>query len=292
MSGSLTNFLSPAEPSEESPGDLRRENPWPKAAYADSHCHLADPRIHDRVQSFITRAKDKNIHFFLQGGVGPEDWELQKQLQKKYPEIGLCFGLHPYWTTNKSMDECDLALDQLGRQLPQALALGELGLDLRPKIVKNSFEEQMHCFIAQLEMAEMWGKPIVLHLVRAFEQVKKVFSHYKVPRAGGLVHSFNSGPEEADFFLSQGLHLSIGGPLCRPHNEKLIKAIEICPLNRLLLESDCPDQAPANYRGRESEPITIFEVADIIAEIKKKTASEVLDISRQNLETLLHGKSK
>lgn len=258
--------------------------------FADSHCHLADQRIATKVEDFIARAKAKNIHFFLQGGVGPEDWQRQKELNAKHPEIGLCFGLHPYWASEKTMQECDQGLDLLSREIHHSLAIGELGLDLRPHIVKENFDQQMHCFVAQLELAEMASKPVVLHLVRAFGETKSVFSHYKMPARGGLVHSFNSGVKEADYFLSLGLHLSIGGPLCRPNNERLRQAVRILPLNQLLIESDSPDQAPPSYGGEQNEPISIIEVAEIIAEIKKVTSQQVLDISTQNLEKLLHGK--
>ncbi len=258
--------------------------------YIDSHSHLSDPRVQTEVESMIRHAKEKGITQFLQGGVGPEDWQRQRMLKAKHPEIRLCFGLHPYWVADHTQDECESALDQLAREIGQAEALGELGLDLRPHIVKDSFERQVEIFEAQLELAEMAQKPIVLHLVRAFEETKKIFDLHGVPSKGGMVHSFNGSAHEAESYLERGLFLSIGGPVCRPDNQRLHQAVRILPLEKMLLETDSPDQPPPRLSSSHNEPATLWDVAEMIAQIKKMAVREVLDISSRNLEKLLDGK--
>lgn len=260
--------------------------------FTDSHCHLSDFRIEAEVEAMIGRARNRGITRFLQGGVGPEDWERQRQLKRKHPEILLCFGLHPYWVADHTESECESALDQLAREVGAASALGELGLDLRPHIMKDSLARQLSVFEAQLEMAEMAQKPIVLHLVRAFEEAQTVFDTWGVPGSGGLVHSFNGSGKEAEYYLQKGLHLSIGGPVVRPENQKLHQAVQIIPMDRLLVETDSPDQPPPRLKDTFNEPLSLWDVAEMIAKIKKQTAEEILDISSQNLEKLLHAKSK
>lgn len=256
----------------------------------DSHNHLSDPRLATEVESMIAKAKAQGLTHFLQGGVGPEDWTRQKALQAKHPEILLCFGVHPYWVADHTQDECEAALDQLVREISQASALGELGLDLRPHILKDSFERQVDVFEAQLEIAEMAQKPIVLHLVQAFPEAQKIFDLYGVPSRGGMVHSFNGSAHEAEAYLKRGLHLSIGGPVCRPDNQRLHQAVQILPLENMLVETDSPDQPPPRLKGMLNEPASLWDVAEMIAQIKKMRPEEVLDISSQNLEKLLHGK--
>lgn len=255
--------------------------------FIDSHSHLSDPRIQTEVESMIAKAKSKGITQFLQGGVGPEDWERQKQLKVRHPEIRLCFGLHPYWVADHTDEECEKALDQLARELPKAEALGELGLDLRPQIMKDSLERQINIFETQLELAEMAQKPIVLHLVRAFKEAEKILETFGVPSRGGMVHSFNGSIKEAEKYLQLGLHLSIGGPVVRPDNQRLHQAISIIPMDKLLLETDSPDQPPPSHEGHHNEPETIWEVAQMIGNLRKMSAEEVLDISSQNLQKLL-----
>lgn len=255
--------------------------------YVDSHCHLADPRLDKSRDEIIRRAEGLGIGFFLQGGVSPEDWVRQERLQEQYPQIGTCFGLHPYWVADHTATECDDAMDILAMMIPEALALGELGLDLRPHIMKDSYERQSDFFVQQLELAEVAAKPIVLHLVRAFDEAMKIFAMWGVPQAGGMVHSFNGSVSEAKSYLELGLHLSVGGPLVHPDNQRLRQAVKEIPMEFLLVESDSPDQPPPSHKDQLNEPATILEVADVIAEIKGLTRAEVLDKTRENLENLL-----
>jgi TatD DNase family protein len=259
-------------------------------SWIDSHSHLSDPRLETQVESLIAAAKERGISRFLQGGVGPEDWARQRILKTHHPEILLCFGLHPYWVADHTELECEAALDQLARELPQAEALGELGLDLRPHIMKDSFVRQVDVFEAQLELADMAMKPIVLHLVQAFQEAEKIFDLYGVPSRGGMIHSFNGSAVQAEAYLKRGFFLSIGGPVCRPDNKKLHQAIQILPLENMLLETDSPDQPPPRLKGQLNEPSSLWDVAEMIAKIKDLTPEEILDISSRNLEKLLHGK--
>lgn len=259
-------------------------------SFVDAHSHLSDPRIETEVETFIANAKSRGITRFLQGGVGPEDWERQRKLKVSHPEILLCFGVHPYWVADHTELECESALDQLAREISQAEALGELGLDLRPHIMKDSFVRQVDVFEAQLEIADMAARPIVLHLVQAFDEAEKIFDLNGIPKRGGMVHSFNGSAPQAESYLKRELFLSIGGPVCRPDNQKLHQAVAMIPMESMLLETDSPDQPPPRLKGQKNEPSSIWDVAEMIAKIKKLQPEEVLDISSQNLEKLLHGK--
>lgn len=262
----------------------------PKKNWIDSHSHLADPRLDQRRAEIMQAARDLGISQSLQGGVGPEDWLRQKQIAAEYPgEILLCFGLHPYWVHDHSEDACDEALDLLAKEIRQASALGELGLDLRPQYEKSRLR-QLDIFEKQLELAELAQKPIVLHLVRAFDEAIQIFDLFAVPSRGGLVHSFNGSAAQAEAYLKKGLHISVGGPLCRPDNQRLKQAVQILPLEKILIETDSPDQPPPShqtYAGQMNEPATLFEVAGEVAKIKKVSAEEVLDRSSANLRKLL-----
>lgn len=259
--------------------------------WIDAHGHLADERWEaegrEKIEEIIEEARLRGIGFFMQGGVGPEDWARQKLLAGRFPgKIGLCFGLHPYWVASHEDEDCEVALDLLAPQLVEAIGIGEMGLDFRPHIMKESRERQIQVFENQLELAEATLKPMVLHLVQAHEDSVKIFDVWGVPPAKGLVHSFNSSSAKAEDFLKRGLLLSVGGPVCRPDNQRLHQAIREIPLEFLLIESDSPDQAPPAYAGQLNPPASIWEVARTIAEIKKIDPMEVLDISTANFRRL------
>jgi TatD DNase family protein len=259
--------------------------------YIDAHSHIADPRL-DSVDEAVRRswlgaARKMGIALHLQGGVGPEDWERQLTLGKLFPEILPVFGLHPYWVADHSDAECEEALDQLAKSLSPCLAIGEMGLDLRPHIAGQSHDRQIGCFEAQLQLANAIGKPIVLHVVRAFDEVLRIFDMWGVPGRGGFVHSFNGSIKEANEYLRLGLLLSVGGPVARNDNQRLHQAVKEIPLEQLLLETDSPDQPGDQYQNQLNPPESLFLVAKAVASIKGLPPEEILDITSRNLRKLL-----
>lgn len=255
--------------------------------WIDAHGHLADARWIGQQDEIIEMARQKGVHFFMQGGVGPEDWEQQKALHSRYPHnIGLCFGIHPYWVVDHDEDQCEQALNLLAKELPGAMGLGEMGLDFRPHIMKDSEERQIGVFEQQLELAHISSRPMVLHLVQAHEQSLTIMDLFGLPPQKGMIHSFNGSWGKAQDFLKRGLFLSIGGPVCRPENQKLRQAVQELPLESLLIESDSPDQGPPAYKGRLNPPESIWEVAKTIGELKSLDPLEILDITTGNFHRL------
>lgn len=260
-----------------------------KNQWIDAHCHLADERFSNQVDEVIKEAESLGITFFMQGGVGPEDWQRQRDLSRRYPgQIGLCFGLHPYWVAAYDEDLCELALDQLAPLLPEALGLGEMGLDFRPHIMKDSRERQIGIFEQQLELAEVTHKPMVLHLVQAHEEALRIMNLWGVPAAKGMVHSFNGSWGKAQDFLKRGLYLSVGGPAVWPQNTKLHQVLREMPLEFLLLESDSPDQPPPRFKQSLNQPASLWDVAKKIAELREVPTTEILEIATENFKRLFH----
>lgn len=253
----------------------------------DAHSHLADPRFGETARNVIQKSLEKGLSFFMQGGVGPEDWQRQKALQQQFPKnIGTCFGLHPYWVSDHTTEACEEALDQLASELKNAMALGELGLDFRPKIVGERHAHQIDYFEKQLELAHFAHKPIVLHIVQAHFEALQVLNAWAVPAQGGFVHSFNGSAQKALDFMQLGLMISIGGPVCRPDNQRLHQAVKEIPIEMLLIESDSPDQAAIPQEGVLNTPESILEVARTIGTIKSLDPDEILDITTANFKRL------
>lgn len=255
--------------------------------YIDSHCHLADPRLAESVDSIIRSAQEQNITAFLQGGVGPEDWQRQIDLRERFPEqILLCFGLHPYWVAEHDDDLCDFALDQLAPALNMVTAIGEMGLDFRPNIMKNSRERQISAFEAQLELARFVNKPVVLHLVQAHDEAMKILDLFRLPERKGMVHAFNGGFQKAQDFIQRGLLLSIGASVLKEGNNKLHDSVRKMPLEYLLLETDSPDQPPPEHVLPYNTPLTLWQIAKKVGQLRQIEADEVMKISRSNFKRL------
>ncbi len=255
--------------------------------WIDAHGHLADVRWDGKQAEVIEAAQARGIHFFMQGGVGPEDWERQRRLKAKFPHhIGLCYGVHPYWVAEHSEEELEEALNLLAQELPEAMGLGEMGLDFRPHIMKDSRDRQITAFEEQLELSHIGNRPVVLHIVQAHHESLMIMDLFGLPLQKGMVHSFNGSVQKAQDFLKRGLHLSVGGPVCREDNQKLHQAVREIPLEYLLIESDSPDQAPPAFKGQLNPPESIWEVAKTIGKLKSLDPLEILDITTGNFHRL------
>lgn len=257
--------------------------------YIDAHSHWTDIRLNVSEESLKIRLQlclEKNIDFFLQGGVGPDDWVRQIELKNKYPQnFGLCFGLHPYFISDHTYDECEDSLDQLTKLLPQAMALGEAGLDYRPHIMKESEGLQIEMFENQIELAKAFQKPMVLHIVQAHDKVIQIFDIWGAPERAGLIHAFNGSYEIAKKYIDKGFLISVGGAVTHQKNTKLQNCIKKLPLEFLLIESDSPDQSPAGWEGVNNS-LSIYNVADKISLIKNINVFEVLEVNTRNFKRL------
>ena len=257
--------------------------------YIDAHSHWADIRLNpnfDFIKNRLKSCLDKNINFFLQAGVDSSDWLRQIEIKKIYPQnFGLCFGLHPYFVSRSSFEECELALDQLISYLPEAMALGEVGLDFRPNIMKESEGLQIEIFENQIELAKAFQKPMVLHIVQAHEKALQIFNIWGVPDRKGFLHAFNGSYETAVKYIDKGFLISLGGAVTYPKNRKLQDCIKKLPLEYLLIESDAPDQPPLGWEG-VNESTSIYNVADKIAKIRNLNTFEILEINTSNFRRL------
>ena len=251
-----------------------------KTLAIDAHCHLSDLRVFANRHDWMKKMNDLGIAWFAMGGVNPVEWDRQNQLCIEYPtKIIKCFGLHPYYVSETDPIQLKNELKSLEAQISQCDFLGELGLDFRKEIVKNQEALQISVFRGQLELAQRYNKKVVLHVVRAHEEVLRILKEYKVT---GLVHSFNSSVEVAKNYIELGYCLSLGAPCLRPQHGPLVTEL---PLESLLIESDAPDQPPRGLKEHDSA--TILLLAQMIADNKGLTADQVIEKTRVNFETLL-----
>lgn len=252
----------------------------------DAHVHLTDPRWKDDILQLISGWNRNGIEFFQMGGVDPREWQEQNKIKSHFPDlVGLCFGLHPWFIANSNEESCEEALNELSTQISSAQAVGEIGLDLRSQFIEGSSRErQIDYFRMQLELAQAAKKPCVLHLVRAAEEGLRVLQWVGLPEKKGMVHAFNGSKDIAQAYVKEGLLISVGAAVLWEKNKKLLSAIEHIPLEKLLIESDAPDQPPPGET--QNKPDVIFRVAQKVAEIKSCPIESVLDQTTQNFKQL------
>lgn len=246
----------------------------------DAHCHWSDARLFARARTEIPRLIATGIAGFQLGGVDPEEWERQNQLSEKFPaRFWRAFGLHPYFVARHSLPELESAWLTLETYAREIEAIGETGLDFRKQFAKDN---QLAFFERHLVLARIQDKPLILHIVRAHEEALHAL---KDASTRGMVHAFTAGPKVAKRYLDLGYSLSIGAKLLHPEAHDLRESVRFTPLERLLIESDCPDQPPPNQKEHDSS--TVFAIAEKVSGLKSLAPQKVIEQTRGNLFALI-----
>lgn len=233
----------------------------------DSHCHLDDARFDlDRV-AVAERARAAGVTRVLVPGLHARQWPA---LRRQATTQGWLYavGTHP-WSLPEGRD---VPVDVAG-----ASAIGECGLDAG---VAVPMEEQVDVLVAHLAVAREAGLPVILHCVRAHDRLPAVLRRFAPVR--GVMHSYSGGPGLVDTYVRLGLHLSFAGIVTHANARRPIEALRRVPAERLLAETDAPDQCPAPHRGR-SEPSYLPLIVDAMERWRGEPLRRQLDANARTL---------
>ena len=255
--------------------------------WTDAHCHLSDKRLVGRLEEDLNQAKALGITRWVLGGIHPEDWQSQEELRQRFPgSIYTSYGLHPWWISESQENEIETAYQKLNLMLPEANALGELGLDFGKRFtLKETQKKQTDYFEKQLGLLQTCAKPLVLHVVEAHAEALALLKKHGCK--GGIVHSFSAGTYEAEEYMKLGLTLSISGVITRAGYKRLKEAAKTLPKDKIVIETDCPDQKPLGAEEGLNLPKNLLLVAKALAEIRKETTEEVLRYTTENMKKVL-----
>lgn len=249
----------------------------------DAHNHL--DRCEDPHEE-ATLAASSGIDGMLVAGVDPAGWEAQARLSH-IPGVLLAYGLHPWAVAAMDDAAVEEGLRALERRLdrgPAASALGELGLDRSRAVDPTSLDRQERAFRAQLRLARERDLPVVLHIVRAHGRALSILRQEGLPRAGGMVHSASTPPEELPRWLELGLHISFSGSVTR--HPRAREAAARVPLDRLLAETDAPDQPPLGTEA-PNRVSNLGRVVQALAEVHAVSVEEMAARTAENARGLL-----
>ncbi|MED5357858.1 MAG: TatD family hydrolase, partial [Pseudomonadota bacterium] len=234
----------------------------------------------------LQRARAVGISGLLVAGVEPKGWAHQRALASQFDGVHWTAGLHPVYVAGCTAQQLNLDIEHLRDTLtmaPGPCGLGEMGLDRR-FASPESLPRQIEAFRTQLSLAREIDRPVVLHVVAAHGQVLQILRADGVPPSGGVVHSFSGAAGLAEQYLALGLHLGLSTAICRGRNKKIDGSIRRIPWNRIMVETDAPDQGVVP--GSRNEPSELVRVATYIAQIRGCTSHEVLAASTTNFLTL------
>jgi len=256
----------------------------------DAHCHLNDPRLASTVESEVKRARSLGIRGFVVAGVDPGGWAQQEALQERFSDVVNVFGVHPWVVADSSDEEVDRAMAILRRGFAEgrfkgAAGIGEMGLDWARESKGPGRERQVRIFREQLRLARDLDLPVVLHVVQAHADALGVVRAEGLPAAGGMVHSFHASAELAREWAGLGAHLSVSASVLRG-GRRVHEGVRAIPEERILLETDCPDQAPEGEEEGLHGPATLQRVRDAVAALREIEPERLGRVAERNTRRL------
>ncbi len=261
----------------------------PLPTLIDSHAHLDSSQYDQDRHETIERATANGISHILTIGCDLASSRTSIAIAEQYHQVYAAVGIHPHDATEISPE----ALRELELMLahPKVLALGEIGLDYFRN--HSPRETQRTAFRQQLRLAKAVGKPVIIHDREAHDEVMEILIEEQAGEIGGVLHCFSGDVQMAHKCLELGFYLSFPGPVTYPRNESTRDVVKAVPIDRLLVETDCPYLSPQKFRGKRNEPAYVRFTAEKIAEVKNLSMAEVARITSANFlsSSLLRAKT-
>jgi TatD DNase family protein len=252
--------------------------------FTDSHCHLTDAQFDTDRDAMLQRARAVGVSRFIVIGANGDFAHNEKAvaLAREHADVFAVIGVHPH-DAKTITNETYARLRVLARQ-PKVVGIGETGLDF---YYDNSpREEQRFHFRAFIRLAQELRLPLSMHVRDAYPEAAQTLREEWGTQIQGVMHCFTGSVEEAKMLLDLGLVLSLSGIVTFKSAQELREVARFAPLDRLLIETDCPLLAPVPYRGKRNEPAYVVQVAHLIADVKGIPLAEVADATCRNTEQL------
>ena len=245
----------------------------------DAHNHLHFDAFDEDRDAVIERAHDAGVTAMVLAGYDASRREIAVRLARR-AGIFATAGLHPWALRDLDEDGVEAELSALeALDWAPFCALGELGLDWAIEVDHGL---QRRVFVRQLTLARERDLPLVVHCVRANDEVAAILEKEGVPGRGGIIHSFWGSQQQAERFVRLGLSLSVGTQLTKGQPTKIVDALTAVGLESLLVETDAPSRPPAGHASRRNEPAYLSCVVDALALVLRTSREEVADATARN----------
>lgn len=244
----------------------------------DTHAHYDDKAFDEDRHELLSSMNSNGVKRIVNVGANLSGSERSIELSREYDFIYAAVGVHPD-------DAAEITQEGLAKlyemtQNDKVVAIGEIGLDYYWN--KENKEVQAEAFIKQIDFAKESGLPIIVHSREAAEDTMKILREKDAAKNGGVIHCFSYSKEIAKEAIAMGFNIGIGGVLTFSNAKKVKETVAEIPIERIVLETDCPYLAPVPYRGERNNSTYISRVVEEIARIKNLTAEEVMRVTYDN----------
>lgn len=238
----------------------------------DSHAHVNFPELLTDIDGVVVRAKEAGVEKIINIGASMEDSAEAVKLAQKYDTMWATVGIHP---ENSCADWNEF--EKLAKS-SRVVAIGECGLDN-----KVGLSNQKEVFLRQIKIARKLDLPLVIHIRDAQEDLMKM----DLAESRGVFHCFSGDRKYLDFVLGlNNFYISFAGNVTFKNAKELQELAKLVPLDKLLVETDCPYLAPEPLRGSRNEPANVKITATVLAKIKNVTLEELAQKTTENCQKL------
>jgi len=233
----------------------------------DSHVHLNYEVFQQDIDLLQARWQQAGVTRLIHSCVEPGEFKSIQAIADRFSNISFSVGLHPL-DAHKWQDTTQQEITDLAKSDHRVVAIGETGLDYYKAENK---QQQQEAFLAQLRVAQELDKPVIIHCRDAagdLYDILKDFSN-KQGQPKGVMHCWAGNPEETKMFLDLGFYISFSGVVTFKNAQQVQESAKIVPIEKLLIETDCPFLAPVPKRGKRNEPAYVRYVAEFIANLRQ-----------------------
>lgn len=246
--------------------------------FIDTHAHYDDNAFDQDRETLLSGLKDKGVDIIVNCGQDIETSKKCVALAEKYDFVYATVGFHPHEASKYSPDAMEEIKRLAGHK--KVVAIGETGLDYHYDFSPRDRQKQV--FREHIRLARKISKPIVVHDREAHQDTLDILQEEKAEECGCLIHCYSGSREMAKIIMKRDYFVSIGGAVTFKNARHIIEALEVIPLEKILLETDCPYMTPVPYRGKRNDSELIPFTAKKIAELKSVSLDSVFEITRKN----------
>ena len=242
----------------------------------DTHAHMVDPVFDEDIHEILTGLAEKQVGLVMNPGCCLETSRLAVALAEKYPFVYAAVGSHP-----DAADEVNEEVIEEYRKLcklEKVKAIGEIGLDYYYEDIPR--EIQQKAFRLQMELAKELELPVIVHERNAHDDGMRIIKEF--PTVKGVFHCYSGSAEMARQLVNMGWYIGFTGVLTFKNARKAVETAQSIPLDRIVLETDCPFMAPEPFRGRRNDPGYLYRMAERLAEIRGISVEEVHQATYEN----------
>lgn len=248
--------------------------------YIDTHAHYIHRLFNQDRHDLLSQLLDEHVEYIIECGTSEKANADTLKLATRYENIYAVIGFFPQETRNLETPGIFEAF-QKQLQHPKVIGLGEIGLDYYHP---HNKEQQQYWFKKQLKLAQDFNLPVCIHSRNAEQDTNNILVAHG-PNTG-VIHCYAYGPETMKLLADLGYYFGVGGTSTYKSNTELREAIQLMPLDRIVLETDCPFLSPAAVRRERNDSSKIAYVVDELAQLKNATPEEIIAISNANVKKL------